>query len=123
MLVFLFRILAFLLVNGPADQCQQWKELGSSDQKTALAQYQEAGLLVMASALGSTETPTTDGVDASSLATTHANFVLNNNLHGLDVDYEDMEAVNKANGAAEQWLITYTKVGVIFTHSLCLPLP
>lgn len=63
----------------------------------------------MTSALGSTETPTSNGVSASSLATTHAAFVKDNNLQGIDVDYEDMDAMNKADGSAEAWLTTYTK--------------
>ncbi len=34
-------------------------------------------------------------------------FVLNNNLDGADIDWEDNDAMNKGTG--EQWLITFTK--------------
>lgn len=72
----------------------------------------------MASALGSTETPTTDGVSASQLATTHANWIIKNKLKGLDIDYEDMGAMDRADGSAEAWLILYTQVSLSLKPTL-----
>ena len=38
-----------------------------------------------------------------------AQFVLDNNLDGIDVDYEDFDAIGKSNGSAEQWVATFTQ--------------
>ncbi|OBZ74603.1 hypothetical protein A0H81_05469 [Grifola frondosa] len=84
--------LAFLLSSGPRDQAAAWTEL-SADQRTTLkSQYSSAGISVIVSAFGSTEHPTTEGLDPAATASTMAQFVLNNNLDGIDVDYEDEPA-------------------------------
>lgn len=61
------------------------------------------------SAFGSTDAPTTWGEDPNELASTFASFVKQYQLDGIDVDYEDSEAMNLQNGAAEQWIIDFTK--------------
>ena len=38
-----------------------------------------------------------------------AQFVLDNSLDGIDVDYEDLTAMNKGDGAAEAWVTTFTQ--------------
>ncbi|KAF8315343.1 glycoside hydrolase family 18 protein, partial [Clavulina sp. PMI_390] len=101
-------ILSFLLVKGAADQCDAWKQLSSSERTSLKNSYNEAGITLMASAFGSTDTPTTDGVDATSQAKTHAAWIKQYGLQGIDVDYEDMSAMNKQNNGAENWLIEYT---------------
>jgi chitinase len=47
------------------------------------------------------------GQDPSSVATSLANWVLDNNLDGVDIDYEDNEAMSAST--AENWLITFQK--------------
>jgi chitinase len=37
-----------------------------------------------------------------------ASFVKTYSLDGIDVDYEDFGAINKGDGSAENWLITFT---------------
>jgi chitinase len=59
--------------------------------------------------------------DPVACATSLGNFVLNNNLDGADIDYEDNAAMN--NGIGEAWLIAFTKQlrsmipGYIITHA------
>ena len=38
-----------------------------------------------------------------------AQFVLDNQLDGIDVDYEDLTAMDKSDGAAEAWLVQFTQ--------------
>ena len=61
----------------------------------------------MVSAFGSTDSPTTDGTDPTQTAQNLADWVKQYNLDGVDVDYEDMTAMN--NDQAEAWLITFQK--------------
>ncbi len=59
----------------------------------------------MISAFGSTDMPSSR--DASSVCSALAQFVLDNNLDGVDLDFEDNAAMEIGTG--EQWLITCTK--------------
>ncbi len=61
--------------------------------------------MVMVSDFGATGNPTS--WDPTIKCTNIANFVKNNNLDGLDIDYEDNDAMER--GVAEQWLIACTK--------------
>ena len=74
-----------------------------------LSRYHAAGIKVVASAFGSTDAPTTWGEDPQQLASTFASFIKENQLDGIDVDYEDLTAMNLQNGAAEQWIISFTQ--------------
>ena len=38
-----------------------------------------------------------------------ASWVKQYGLDGIDVDYEDLDAMNKGDGKAEEWLTTFTK--------------
>jgi len=68
--------------------------------------FHNAGKLIAVSAFGSTDMPTNR--DPTTTCTNLANFVIKNNLDGVDLDYEDSPAFQ--NGTAEAWLITCTKV-------------
>jgi hypothetical protein len=48
----------------------------------------------MISAFGSTENPTSLNKNPIEVATKLASFVLSNNLDGVDIDYEDNNAMN-----------------------------
>ena len=101
--------LSFLLSTGPADKAEEWVQLGASGQQSVKSQYEQAGISLIVSAFGSTEQPTTQGLDPASTATTMAQFVTANNLDGIDVDYEDLTAMNLGDGSAEAWLATFTQ--------------
>ena len=51
--------------------------------------YNENGVKIFISAFGATEHPVTANVDPTTCATNLGNFVLNNNLDGVDIDLED----------------------------------
>ena len=59
----------------------------------------------MVSAFGATEMPTS--IDPTSVANSLATWVLANNFDGVDIDYEDNDAMTLAT--AEAWLITFQK--------------
>ncbi len=61
----------------------------------------------MVSAFGATEFPTSGGLDATTTCTSIAEFVKENQLDGLDIDWEDNSAMNE--GIGEQWIIECTK--------------
>jgi chitinase len=52
------------------------------------AAYNAAGIKLMVSAFGSTETPTSSGFNAVTTAQQMAAWVLQYNVDGIDVDYE-----------------------------------
>jgi hypothetical protein len=62
----------------------------------------------MVSAFGSTEAPVSAGADPIATANTMAQFVRANGLDGIDVDFEDFNAINSGTGVAENWLISFT---------------
>ncbi|GJJ14641.1 hypothetical protein Clacol_008907 [Clathrus columnatus] len=99
--------LAFLLSSGPADQAAAWSSLSESDRSSIKSSYNAAGIKLMVSAFGSTDTPTSSGTDPTQLAQTMATFVKNNGLDGIDIDYEDFNAISA--GTAVNWLSTFTK--------------
>ncbi|KAG1808723.1 glycoside hydrolase superfamily [Suillus subaureus] len=53
--------------------------------------------------------PTTEGYDPTTVANDLAAFVLEYDLDGVDIDYEDFDAMNAENGSAETWLTTFTQ--------------
>jgi len=61
---------------------------------------------VLMSAFGATENPTSLGYDPTTTCSAVANFVVQNNLDGVDIDWEDNQAM--VNGIGEAWLITCT---------------
>jgi chitinase len=60
------------------------------------------------SAFGETIQPTTQGLDPAKTANDFADFALQLGVDGVDVDYEDLDAMNKKDGSAETWLTTFT---------------
>ncbi|KAF8323821.1 glycoside hydrolase family 18 protein [Clavulina sp. PMI_390] len=105
-------ILAFLLSSGAADQALEWQEIDATTRSSTKSAYSSAGINLMVTAFGSTEQPTTSGLNAASTASTMASWVKTYGLDGIDnpfsVDYEDFTAINAANGNAETWLINFT---------------
>ncbi len=112
--------LSFFLTAGPAGPALVWDNpmayigpytnLGTTNdqiRQSMIAAYHGAGKKVIVSAFGSTETPTTQGANPTTTCTNLANWALANNLDGIDVDYEDIQAMNAGTG--EAWLISCTK--------------
>ena len=63
----------------------------------------------MVSAFGETDQPTTQGADPVKTANTMSHFVRHNHLDSIDVDYEDLDAMNRGDGAAEDWVVKFTQ--------------
>lgn len=102
------RNLAFLLTSGPADQAKNWAALPADQRATLKQQYNAAGVSLVVSAFGETEHPTSQ--DPTTVANNLAQFVLNTNLDGIDIDYEEFELVTAQSGVGEAWLTTLTQV-------------
>lgn len=62
----------------------------------------------MVSAFGSTDAPVSAGADPVATANTMAQFVMQWGLDGIDIDFEDFNAINSGTGSAENWLISFT---------------
>ncbi|KAG2113001.1 glycoside hydrolase family 18 protein [Suillus discolor] len=102
--------LSFWLTSGPVDQAEEWVELDNATRASYVTTYHDAGISLIVSAFGSTDTPTTSGYDPTTVANDLAAFVLEYDLDGVDIDYEDFDAMNAENGSAEDWLTTFTQV-------------
>ncbi|KAG2106191.1 glycoside hydrolase family 18 protein [Suillus discolor] len=100
--------LSFLVEYGAADQAQEWEELTAAQRSSILSEYDAAGISLIVSLFGSTETPTSSGYDPIDTANTMAAWVIEYGLQGVDIDYEDFAAFNAGTGAAEQWLGNFT---------------
>ena len=101
--------LSFLTLTGALDQALAYANLPAAQKSAKKAEYAAAGINIMVSAFGETDQPTTSGADPVGTANTMAQFVLTNGLDGIDVDYEDLTAMNKGDGAAEAWVSTFTQ--------------
>ncbi|KAJ7583287.1 glycoside hydrolase family 18 protein [Mycena floridula] len=103
-------IMSFLQTDGAKDQALAWTQL-SPDQRMALkAEYNAAGIKLLVSLFGSVDTPTTNGVDVSAFGQTVVDWVKTYGVDGVDIDYEDLDAMNKGDGAAEAWIISLTQI-------------
>ncbi|TFK54531.1 glycoside hydrolase family 18 protein [Heliocybe sulcata] len=102
-------ILSFLLSTGAADQAIEWTSLTADQRSTIKASYAAAGIKLLVSAFGSTETPTSSGINAVTAANNMAAWVKQYDMDGIDIDYEDFAAMNKGDGSAETWLINFTQ--------------
>lgn len=80
--------LSFLLTSGAADEALAWEELTASERTTILDEYNAAGISLIVSLFGSTDTPTTSGDDPITTANTMAAWALEYSLQGVDIDYE-----------------------------------
>ncbi|KAF9223993.1 glycoside hydrolase family 18 protein [Gyrodon lividus] len=94
--------LSFWLTSGPADQALEWVEIDNATRASIKSAYSEAGISLIVSAFGSTDTPTSSGDDPVTTANNLAAFVLEYNLDG------DFNAMNAEDGTAETWLETFT---------------
>jgi len=112
---------AFWTTGGPVDIATVWANLItyiSTDnpwgaktlaeaQKAWIDIYHAHGIKVLVSAFGSTDFPTSRGVDPVQCGKNLAQFVIANQLDGVDLDWEDNDAMNAGKG--EDWLISITK--------------
>ncbi|KAG7444943.1 glycoside hydrolase [Guyanagaster necrorhizus] len=107
--------LSFLLIEGAWDKANylalytpayEWTTLTSSERSAVKSEYAAAGISLIVSAFGSTDVPTTTGADPVATANTMAAWVIEYDLDGIDIDYEDFDAMD--SGTAEAWLTSFT---------------
>ncbi|PRP89490.1 hypothetical protein PROFUN_01353 [Planoprotostelium fungivorum] len=114
--------LAFWLSTGVADAAFDWAALDDATKLGFVKTYHDNGVKVMVSAFGATEFPT--NLDPVTVATNLANFVKNNHLDGVDIDWEDSAAFEVGQvrlstsqeasdttqaGKGEAWLVSLTR--------------
>ncbi|TBU38070.1 glycoside hydrolase family 18 protein [Dichomitus squalens] len=99
-------ILSFWLLEGAWDKAEEWTQLSASDRATIKSQYNAAGIKLLVAAFGSTDVPTSTGADPVTTANNLASWVKTYGLDGVDVDYEDFNAMD--GGTAEAWIISFT---------------
>jgi hypothetical protein len=99
--------------GGPVDAALVWSNLiyymgagvfgdNNTEIQTNLKQkYADAGIKLIVSAFGATENPTSAGYDVYDCAKKLAEFVNDNNLDGVDIDWEDTPAFLKGDGSGE----------------------
>ena len=80
--------MSFLTSRGALDNAGSWASLSDGDRAAVKARYAAAGIKLIVSAFGSTETPTSSGLDPVAAATDMGNWVRDYDLDGIDVDYE-----------------------------------
>ena len=68
--------------------------------------YSSQGVKILVNVFSGFEYPTTAGFKAEEVAINLAQFVINFNFDGVDIDYQDSFAFR--NGKGEQWLINFT---------------
>lgn len=97
-------ILAFYQANGYSDSTNvaNWVGMSAADRQAVLDTYHASGIALMLSVFGGEDTPTTSGVDAASFASTIAAFVKQYSFDGVDIDYEDFDAMSA--GTAAEWI-------------------
>ena len=80
-------------------------QLKTKYRKTLKKKYNDAGIKIMISAFGATEFPTSGKLDPIECANKLGKVVLENNLDGVDIDWEDNIAMNAGNG--ETWIVNF----------------
>ncbi|KAF8588811.1 glycoside hydrolase family 18 protein [Ramaria rubella] len=101
--------MAFLLTEGAFDKAEEWTQLTAAQRSSIKSQYAAAGIKLVVSVFGSTDAPTSSGADPIATANTMAAWVKEFDLDGIDVDYEDFNAINAGDGKAEAWLTSFTQ--------------
>lgn len=82
--------------------------MDAATRQSIKSSYNAAGVKLIVSAFGSTETPTSSGDDPVDTANTMAAWIKQYDLDGIDIDYEDFTAINEGNGAVD-WLVKFTQ--------------
>ncbi|WWD20162.1 hypothetical protein CI109_104638 [Kwoniella shandongensis] len=101
-------ILAFWMTDtGAVDDAQAWAQWDADYRAQVLEDYHEAGIALMVSAFGSTDQPTSNGADPVETAQNLAQYVKDYGLDGVDIDYEDMSAMNHAKAVA--WIVEFQR--------------
>ncbi|KAF5336655.1 hypothetical protein D9758_016739 [Tetrapyrgos nigripes] len=99
-------------IQGPMDSAAWWESQGDSKQKALKKAYTDAGIKLIVSIFGGSEeemhiTSKVNETAAAGLAKRVGDWVIKNNLDGVDVDFEDFDAMKDGTGVP--WLVTFQK--------------
>ncbi|PWN29301.1 glycoside hydrolase [Jaminaea rosea] len=125
-----YNVAFWMATSGPADNALAWTQATDEQRKKIKKAYNDAGIKLMVSAFGATDTPQTGAGlgNATKTANRLADFVRKYNFDGVDVDYEEMD--HFAQGKSVPWLVTLTKQlrrrlprdqGYLLTHAPIAP--
>ena len=89
----------------------QFGTTGDQIRANLVNEYHKNGVKILVSAFGGTSFPTTQGVPAKACGENLAQFVIDMQLDGVDLDYEDNAAMEA--GTAVPWLIEMTDAMVM----------
>ncbi|KIK52437.1 glycoside hydrolase family 18 protein [Collybiopsis luxurians FD-317 M1] len=89
------------------DRAAIWEGMKPEERVAAKSQYKAAGISLIVSAFGSNQNPTTWKIDPIAMADKMADWVIKYDLDGIDVNYEDFNAI--AVGTAGEWVVKFTK--------------
>lgn len=78
----------WMSAEGAVDMALGWQDLTASERTTYLQEYNAAGISLIVSAFGSSDTPTTSGTNPVTVANNLASWILEYGLQGVDIDYE-----------------------------------
>lgn len=120
--------IAFWTTQGALSAASAWNASGAAERAQVKAQYKAAGIKLVISAFGSTDTPMSKGYKAAGVAAELADFVRSNDLDGVDIDFEETDLVQ--SGRATPWLVDLTtalrqalprKQGYVLSHAPMAP--
>lgn len=95
--VTIYNLAFWLSDTGPADTLLHFTSASASARAAILKKYKAAGIKVLVSAFGSTDRPQTN-LNATAAAASLAKLVLDYNLDGVDIDYEQVSEGKECEG-------------------------
>ena len=129
--------LTFWTPSGPLDAALVWSNpvayfgtdspYGSTNeeiQHNLVELYHKNNTLVLVSAFSATSHPTTEGVDASTAGVNLGQFVIDNILDGVDLDYASLTRLENAMSSATlhrhrtSWMVNIRRIMLPFTMLL-----
>jgi len=102
----------WLSTNTPAYKLSEFTSLSASTRQWILNDYHSRNISFLVSAFGDGDNPTSENKDPVQVADDLAGFVKQYQFDGVDIDWEDFNALAEGNnaksGKAEKWLSDFT---------------
>ncbi|KZP22442.1 glycoside hydrolase family 18 protein [Athelia psychrophila] len=97
--------LSFWLLSGAVDQADGWAALTAAQRTAIKTDYNNAGISLVVSAFGSTDTLVSSGANPTMRLTAQnlAAWVKTLGMAGVGVDFKELATFNGGVGSAENW--------------------